>query len=115
MIQLPGSSVLPKAAKSLHKTRMIQSKKDRNSSHLHDKTSMTEDEHLRLKVASKHLLNPTIAVSGNKKLSPYYVANTKLKKIRQGKKFNPDNVEVRSRLLEHYFIINRNELEVSEF
>lgn len=72
---------------------------------------MTEAERQRLQEAEKRL-QPQNKKVGIKKNSPYRITNARLKKVRKSKRLDPDRFQIRSKLLENYFIINRNELEV---
>lgn len=102
MIQIPGSSVLPKVAS-------ILSQKEKVYSPRYKKQMMTQEEYQHMQQVSRNLA--TVG-SIKKKQSPYYLTNAKLKKVHQLKQKGPEKVQMRSRFLENYFVMNRNELEV---
>lgn len=108
MIQLPGSSMLPEAANALDK--LSTTKKHHKSS---PTLGQTEDQ--RLRDAAKRLSAKSL---GSKlKSSPYQTTNVSLRRTRRKQKSSKlhYNAQMRSKLLEQYFLINRNEQEVSFF
>ncbi len=114
MIQLPGSSVLPKATNFLAKGSIFTQKKSAYSSLRDSRGSMTGAEYECLLEVKSRLNRSDKNEGGIKKLSPYYVTNTRLQKARQNIRSEEAHVGMRSKSLEKYLLINRNELEVSE-
>lgn len=120
LIQLPGSAVLPKVATSLSKTRSQKTRKEERVSINNERDVMTEEERQCFQATASHLTHHSHSEPGNlrKKYphthSPYFLTNARLKKVRQSnKRIGEDHPAIRSKFLENYFIINRNELEVS--
>lgn len=106
MSQLPGPSILPKAERTMSKMKTYNRKRE-----VIDKSQMTEEEYNKMNETSKHLKQKSKDVVP----SPYFLMNTRLKKVRQSKHMYQGNVKMRSKFLEHYFFVNRNEIEVSRF
>ena len=100
--------MLPEAANVLNK--LSTTRKRHGSS-----PTLGQSEDQRLRAAVKRLSSKSL---GSKlKSSPYETTNLSLRKTRRKDKISKlnYNAQMRSKLLEKYFLINRNEQEVSCF
>ena len=111
MIQLPGSSMLPDAANVLDRLQRKTPHTQRSSS----SPTLGHSEQQRLRDVSKRLSKKRTS-SKYDKVSPYIVTNSRLKNARQQQikqKLRCNKPLMQSKSLEQYFLINRNEQEVS--
>lgn len=94
--------MLPEADRYLAKTTALDDKQRKKEK---------EKEKNQFQISNRHSRDCTYLKKNSKKMSPYRKANAKMRKALQAKRLT-HKVTMRSKLLENYFVINRNELEV---